>query len=124
MAKFSVSAVERLDYSFIGFPRDDGNGYCTGKGTIPEPSQAQLDEYFEALGEIGGEDSLESLANADARESREQLEKLLDIVATLCSGTPSQEELSQLPPRIKIAFIRWIGQEFSNPEVSSAAIRR
>lgn len=117
MATFSIKTVETLDYDFRGIPKDGGKGYCSGKGIVPEPSTADLEEYQAAMQELQGERTLEELANAKTKEQAEQLHKTLEATAAFCKGTPSVEELEELPPRLKIAFIRWLGGEISNPEV-------
>lgn len=115
--KFSVDAVEALDYDFTGYPRDDGKGMCTGKGRIPEPSQKDLQTYYEDLQELTSGQSLQDLAERGSEGTAEHMDKLLGIVAKLCKNQPSQAELKELPPRILMLFIKWLGKEFNNPEV-------
>lgn len=118
MATFSIKTVETLDYDFRGIPKDGpAKGYCSGKGTVPEPSTADLEAYQATMKEITVGRSLEDLAQADTKEQQEQLHKTLEATAEFCKGTPSLQELEELPPRMKIAFIRWLGGEISNPEV-------
>lgn len=128
MAKFSLAAVETLDYDFTGFPKEDGKGYCTGKGTIPEPSQKALDQYFKDLSEImgggGAAAHVRDITQIDPEVQKEQLAAVFAAIAKLCSNQPSKEQLMELPPRIKIAFLKWVNQEFQNPEVSSAGTLR
>jgi hypothetical protein len=129
VANFSIAAVETLDYDFTGFLKEDGKGYCTGKGTIPEPSQKALDEYFQSLSEImesvpGQGKAVKRVLDIDPEQQKEQLAEIFAAIAKLCSNQPNQEQLMELPPRIKIAFLKWVNQEFQNPEVSSAGTLR
>lgn len=124
MAKFSASVVERLDYDFTDFEKDGGGGRCSGKGTIPEPSQKDLDEYLATVQALVPNGDVEALAREGDAASTEVMDKLLEAVAGFCKNTPSKEELDELPPRIKMYFVGWISKEFSNPEVSGAATRR
>ena len=102
---FSAASVARLEYDFRNFPRDGVPGEkCTGVGVIPEPSTDALKKFFEdvqgALGEAQTGDS-------DAART------VLEAVAALCSGKPSVEELSQLPPRIGNEFAQYLLGAFS-----------
>lgn len=117
MAKFSIEAVEALDYDFRGIPKDEGKGYCTGHGTVPEPSTADLEVYQAKMQEIAGSDPVKALAaQPDTEESRKQLRHVLELTAALCKNSPSAEELEELPPRYKMHFIKWLAGELSNPE--------
>lgn len=134
MSQFSFDAVEALDYDFTGFPSNSKpKAMCKGKGVIPEPSQPRLEAYSQAMRELykvkDVKDVTEAM-DADERatksreEEKERSDKLLALTAELCQNTPSKAELSDLPPRICRAFMKWIFRELADPEVSSAGIRR
>lgn len=129
MTAFDISAVEALDYDFTGFARNSGRGHCTGKGTIPEPTQPRLEAYAEGLRQLFGldeEDAVEeALETQEAKEeapemrSEERQDRLLELTAALCQGSPSKKELAELPPRIRNAFMKWVYKELADPEVLS-----
>lgn len=129
MGSFSYEAtVGALDYDFTGSPRGDGQpGYCTGKGRVKEPSQETLEFFSEAMAEfrkdIGGKaaDTADPEAQAQATadevaSDRAVYKRLLGIIATLCDGQPTEEELAQLPPRVFGAFANWLQSELFDPK--------
>lgn len=131
MSNFSYGSIEALDYDFTGVPSNSANGCCKGKGAIPEPTQAHLKAYAQALRNLYGlteDDDPSNIAKAIKSEksasAEERAERLLRLTADLCQGSPSAEELLELPPRIRNAFMKWVYQELSDPEVSSAGTRR
>jgi type I site-specific restriction endonuclease len=134
MGSFDVTAVESLDYDFTGFPQDkDNSKNCTGKGTIPEPTQKHLKDYAEAMKNLYAVDTTEELTEKVAAQKAEggedpaaqqkTIEKIAALTSALCQNSPKKAELMQLPPRIRTAFLKWIYQELANPEVSSAGSR-
>lgn len=111
MSGFSAASVDALEYDFTGFRRQDGQGACTGAGTIPEPSEAALDAFLAKWGELRSmsPEELEAKSATLVNELREALSEL-------CSGTPSLEELKQLPPRVLRGFFRYIMVELTDPK--------
>lgn len=110
MSGFSAASVAALSYDFTSFPQDDGEGRCTGKGVIPEPTKAKLRAFYEGFdalmqrdvdAEPPSEDEIKALA-------AEMDEKVYGLLSGVCSGKPSVEELKQLPPRILSGFTRYI----------------
>ncbi|PLS86465.1 MAG: hypothetical protein CYG60_07075 [Actinobacteria bacterium] len=127
MSMFSLSAIEALDYDFTGIPSNSRHGEkCTGKGTIPEPSQERIEAYATAtreLYEVEENDEVEDAIERAAQE-KEKSKTLLKLTAELCQNSPSAEEIEDLPPRYQKGFLTWIFRELANPEVSSAGTRR
>lgn len=129
MSQFSLSALEDLAFDFTGFPRNDGKGNCTGKGVIPEPTQAHLTAYAEGMKKLydAESDPEKIAAQADkdlsprARDAatKKRARQLLALTSALCQGTPTTDELEELPPRVLTAFFKWVRKELSDPEVLS-----
>ena len=129
MATFSNNSVETLDYDFTSFPKNSGRGNCTGKGVIPEPTQAHLQTFSDGMKLLSGSTNAEltkedqsKLIDKIASEGEEAMEdKVLKLIAGLCQNKPSVTELKQLPPRIRTAFVKWIHQQLADPKVTSGA---
>lgn len=129
MAQFQIDSVEPLDYDFTGFPKNDGKGKCTGKGTVPEPTKKLLMAYSASLRKVyglddEGEEDVKEAVEKDKMNSEERQDEMLSLTSALCQNSPTAAELKQLPPRILAAFMKWVYEELSNPEVSSADTRR
>lgn len=126
MAGFNAgSSIEPLHYDFTTVEGGEG------KGTIPEPSQEQIEAFvsnFQALvsdlqsrtnGEASGEDVDEAMSHI-----RELRKHSTQYVSELCSGTPSIEEIESLPPRLQTAFTKWVRQEITDPNVRGGGTGR
>jgi hypothetical protein len=127
MAQFSISAIEPLEYDFTGIRSNSGDGYCKGKGTIPEPTEPLLRAYGEALRTLYGveeAEEVEEAIDAEGPSAEERHRRLLELTAELCQQSPSADELQELPPRACNLFMKWVYKELSDPEVSSAGTRR
>ena len=129
MAKFTAAdAGDPLEYDFR--PHDDATG------TVPEPTDDQVAEFYAALGR-GLEDALgeERVAEVDltspygvasllgsltADEHRAMYDYLLTTHADVCSGSPSREQIAALPFRLRRAFYGAV-QEWLRPESSRTA---
>lgn len=141
MSGFKASeAVERLDYDFTDLQVSDPAQQeilAGAKGTIPEPSQQQLDGYFEAmrtlLSDLGVDladaGSPQQLMAAFAKLPEGALERMnegmVQAVADLCGGQPSRDQIAALPPRVRQAFVGWLSGQFANPttlDMSSSAV--
>jgi hypothetical protein len=102
------SAAETLDFDFTK--------YLPGvKGTIPEPSQAQIDAFAKANNAASGVDP------EDDDAVKESNEKLLDALVKFCSGAPTKAQLKKLPKRVQTAFFGWLFGMFlkANPTKTS-----
>lgn len=122
-------AVEALDYDF----RPEVDSY----GTIPEPTQSDLESLFSDLREIGAKGSMDALASvqpgvdnpgAVLAELPEDLlgnltGALVAAVAKICKGTPSEDEINALPVRYRQAFLDWLLGETTNPTKRTPASR-
>lgn len=125
MAGFvATEAVEALDYDFTG--------YGGTKGTIPEPTTAHLDRFFEAVQGlstrvgVGPDASAEEVAQAVAkiskRDAAEFTNQIKAAIVGLCGGSPSQEDVDVLPYRVLMAFLGWL-MEALRPEARTPGTR-
>jgi hypothetical protein len=121
------TVVEPLDWDFTAFK--------AGKGTVPEPSDERLGKF---LRDVMAAQSSESASLAPLTEAGDDTEKLLAAIAALpedalpgatkamikpyadlCDGSPTEDQLTKLPPRVRVAFFSWLAGEL-RPEASSA----
>ena len=122
MAKFDAgAAVERLDYDFTA--------YGGPTGTVPEPSEGQIDALLDrlrsAMPDLPADATQAQVAEA-TRDMKlaEQSELMLDALGELCQGSPSREQLAELPFRVRTVFQNWLLDELMNPTNGTAATRR
>jgi hypothetical protein len=133
----AANAVTPLDYDLSAYKGEDGKPLS--KGTIPEPSRAKLDAFWEGrrqvladagidLAELEGFDPLDPDSRAELTkkfasipdEKRKAMAPAqLKHVAAVCSNTPSEQEIKALPGRVQDAFIGWLMGLLSNPTPSS-----
>jgi|SRR5215472_11983435 len=133
MAGFNASsAVEPLDYDF--------NPFVDSKGTVPEPSAEQINDYRRAIMSIfqemvpegmdaeptdnGTRSTTEMVRRVTeflGTDRTEMQEKILHTLADVCSNTPSFDELSALPYRHQQAFAGWISGVFLLPSLPTPA---
>lgn len=124
--------VAPLDWDFTAF---EG-----GKGVIPEPTDKQIDTFFQDLikmsktlmekagienaGEVSPEELL--LTMADMPEGTPgvgvmaMLDEMAKIFAKLCQNKPSATQIKKLPMRIRMRFFVWLATEL-RPEDFGAA---
>jgi len=127
MPGFDAGAVvEPLDWDFTAFK--------AGKGTVPEPSDAQLGKFIR---DVMAAQQTESASLAPLTEAGDDPEAMLAAIAALpedvlpgatkamikpyaelCAGHPSEEQLGKLPPRVRVAFFAWLAGEL-RPEASA-----
>jgi hypothetical protein len=121
----ALKVVEPLQFSF--------EPYLDLKGTIPEPSEAQLTAFFEAMVNVQKQapKALKGIDGGDPEKMMTALGKLPEgslggmlarlnkPYSDLCSGFPSEEQIGKLPPRVRLAFFAWLSGEL-NPEASGA----
>ena len=135
MPKFDAGAVvEPLDFDFTtvkGYP------HRRAKGDIPEPSDKQIATFLgkirdimkQAKGLAEGSDIdpadpmgfLNQLDSYDPDKFLEVFQTMSDAYSELCSGTPSAEEISALPMRVRALFFAWIQGEVVSPEAGPGA---
>lgn len=114
-----VDQVENLDYNFT--PYGDS-------GTIPEPSGEQINSFrkgvaavmAEALGEDekieeGSQEWARRVVDVLGKDTAEIQEKMLHVIAEVCSDKPSFDDLKKLPYRAQQAFSGWVMGMFLLP---------
>jgi hypothetical protein len=104
-----------------------------GSGVIPEPSSVQIASFKRAIGAMIEEavpdekdeapkekgitpHAVKRLAEMLSRDSSEQEQKLLHVLAEMCSDSPSFDTLDALPYRAQQSFFGWISGTFLFPE--------
>lgn len=126
MAGFdATTAVEALDFNF--------RPHVDVSGTIPEPSDAQINRFFkdlqalvkQATGSAGAitptpDQTIAWLSALSADQMQESSRATAAAVDRLCSGTPSAEQILALPFRLQQAFIGWL-MGMMRPEAGNAA---
>ena len=119
MPTFSVSNVDAMSYDFEGF------GQPGVKGIIPEPSSEQIETFLEVLRQVmpvtadaDGTAKLDVAKVAEFFEGREdEAEDLInEAIATVCSDTPTSEQIAALPYRAKQAFYGFVVGSLLAPE--------
>lgn len=129
MAGFVLrDSVEELTYDFTPH---------SGSGVIPEPSSMQIMAFQHGLAELFGElmpPTTDQDANATAlakavaeylgRDTTEIQDKLLHVVAAVCSDHPSFDDLNVLPFRAQQAFVGWVVGTFLLPSISMPGMTR
>jgi hypothetical protein len=124
----ALAVVEPLKFDF--------NPYYDLEGTIPEPTEEQLGQFFTDIMAVQ-QASAKSMKGIDPAASPEKmmaalaklpdgslaamLKRMNKPYAALCSGFPSEEDIGKLPPRVRLAFFTWLGGEL-NPEHSGAGL--
>ena len=115
---FRAQAVEALHYDFRPLVPD-------AVGTIPEPSFDARDKFLVRLDEATeGEGGIESkLANLQVEDLRRLESEYREAIAELGQGSPTKEQVEQLPPRHLLSFLGWLVGQLSDPTSSQAATR-
>jgi hypothetical protein len=137
MAGFTAAGiVEPLEYDFTAIP-----GFAELRGTIKEPSQAQVSTYLKAAREevkrltesvnsagggdaFGGTGVAAVLADMSFRAESlgpEALKRQAQFISALCSGSPSAAQLQKIPHRFMVAFVQWLSKEVLDPEAAAGA---
>src|SRR5512138_245128 len=134
----AASAVESLDWDFTAFN--------AGKGTSPEPSTREIEQFFkkshslaEAIirsGKNRTEDDSEfpedltfeqawdliaKRLDAPRGEDAESLaRKMSELVAETTHNCPSADQLMKLPHRVRSSFFGWFTGQMLDPESAAA----
>lgn len=152
MAGFDAgNVVEPMDWDFTKFGG--------GKGTIPEPSDVEMERFLRKYRTLMGAVRDEALASVEQAEqeakaeaegarrgvtleearqlmaeidltdegsefARRVSEQMLDIVVGITKGSPSREQISALPNRIRGAFFGWLVGQLTDPDFVQAADTR
>jgi hypothetical protein len=128
MAKFEASkVVDPLEY--------DLRPHYDKFGTIKEPNDRQIADYMSGTKEIVKElqgklpkeiqnpdaDLSEMLSAVDDLDPEVVMtfhQKMAGVVAQLCSGDPSKDDILAIPIRIRVIFYGWLQQEVMSPEAA------
>lgn len=101
MAFDGASAIEPLSYTGL-------TAFGIPDGTIPEPTNEALVAFMGAV---------QALAEQPEGTTPEALlGQAHEAAASLCSGTPSADQLAGLPPRLFREFVKWLAGEFTDPK--------
>lgn len=118
---FDAGGIKPLDYNL--------RPYVEASGTVPEPTrkrQADFTRRMTKLANVQGMPEIEGLSPEDQqkaiRENPALIDTMLDrgdeaedeirsAVADLCAGSPTKEQIDELPPRVFLAFSQWIQGE-------------
>jgi hypothetical protein len=132
MAGFNAAdAVDPFEYNFAP--------YADAKGTIPEPSDGQVNAFYAGLGaalkEGLGEDRVRdvdltdraALAKLQAELTVDDMNKVsdayLNLYAAVCSNEPSRDDLEALPYRLRAVFYGsiqgWLSPEALRPATNA-----
>jgi hypothetical protein len=118
--------VEALDWDF--------KPYVKASGTIPEPTDKQIAAFLTGLKTVFKEAEkdlpkdldledpgvlLGAIDNLDPEVQITAMGKIAAVYAALCSDTPTEEQISQLPMRVRTIFFNWLQQEVMAPEAAT-----
>lgn len=126
---------DTFDAGEYGTLRYDFKKFGGIQGIIPDPSDQQLEDFMRGMRDAAKEYSSDD--DIDPEEmSAEELQELMDddssmrikeaqdqiagLVSELCSGSPTKEELLNLPFRVRQGFLRWLQGKLINPESEAA----
>jgi hypothetical protein len=130
MAGFDAgSAVEPMDYDFTTTPGGKG------KGVVPEPSTTEMKNFQTSFARIMrdagalemSDEEAAKLSEGEFDALQEQVGEIGDrldaAIAKLCKDTPSVDEVSTLPFRVKTAFSKWLMEQFA-PEGGTSGTKK
>ncbi len=118
--------VEALDWDF--------RPYVNAHGTIPEPTDKQIAAFLsgmkavfkEAKADLPQDIDLEdpgmllgAIDSLDPEVQIRAMSKVAVVYAALCSDTPTEQEISKLPMRVRTIFFNWLQQEVMAPEAAT-----
>lgn len=92
-------------------------------GSIPEPSQQQVNAWKVGLSKLAAEygysgdpndteELAEFMANLETEDLDAQEERTAELYAELCSDVPDTEELMRIKPRYRQAFYGYVAAKF------------
>jgi hypothetical protein len=123
----AATAVEPMNYDFTA--------YGGGKGVVPEPSTAEMQSFQREFAKVMRKGQKLEVSDEDAMKMSEKDfdklqkdaaaigEELDDLIAGLCKGEPSKEDVAKLPFRVKTAFSKWLMEQFA-PEGGTSGTKR
>ena len=114
--------------------------YVKGFGwtAVDEPSDKQIGKFLKGLKEVMSDaqkamgtsegidpsdvdQTLKALDSLEPEKFVEFAERMADLHADLCSGTPSKTQLLAVPLRRRMLLFNWLQGEVLNPEAASGA---
>lgn len=128
MAGFdAATAVEPMEWDF--------SHYGGGKGVVPEPSTREMQDFQRDFAKVMRKGQKLEVSDEDAMKMSEKEfdklqkdaqaigEELDELIARLCKGTPSREDVATLPFRVKTAFSKWLMEQFA-PEGGTSGTKQ
>lgn len=127
MPKFDASSIGgELEYDF--------SKWGGSRGTIPEPPRFAVSKMLKSVEKLfvdlglrdkdddgvkSPDDIIDTMEKVDQEEIFEKMQLgLVEILADVCGGSPSREELEKLPYRPFQGFFGYLMGELTNPEAS------
>ncbi len=112
-SKFTVAqALEPLDWDFTAC-QPATPAEVPWRGTVPEPSQAAIRAFQEALRAVSP--TADPSRVGELAEGDSALDTLKDAIVTLAGGSPSKAILDAVPFRGFMAFAGWLTERLLNP---------
>lgn len=117
--------VPKLDWNFAP--------YLNASGVVPEPTDDEINDMNAALRKVTsgllGEDfdptDQKSMARLAAKVTDDQLTEMktaqIDALTIVTKNSPSKADLASIPPRVRMAFVKWLLGELNDPEGGKAA---
>jgi hypothetical protein len=122
----AASVVDALDFTFEPF--------VSVHGTIKEPNDDQINKFlndYKALTkevrdqipqDIDASDPaaiMDAMGELDVEVMVSMNQKMAEVMADLCSGFPSREQILALPPRHRNIFYVWLQEQVMSPEAAT-----
>ncbi len=134
MPKFDAGAlVEALDWDFT-------KAGVKAKGVTPEPSDQLIGDFLDGIKKLyaearhliaadlpdnaTAEQMLDAMSDVSGADFVDMMARTAGLFADLCSGSPSQENLLDLPLRVRVGFYSYMQSEVVNPEARTGAGNR
>lgn len=127
MAGFKAEGVvDALEYDF--------RPYVNAHGITPEPTDRQISQFLKDIQEIvksarkdvpqdiPGDDPvavLKALDDMDPDAVVAVMGTMCEAYSALCTGTPSGQEIADLPLRVRQIFFNWLQSEVLFPEAGT-----
>lgn len=108
----AATAVSALDY--------DLSPYVKTKGTVPEPSQADIKKFQKAVRAISPDGTPTKLSQLTDDEAEAANDGMVAALAEFCHGKPNEAQIAALPHRVLLAFCGWLFGSFTNPTKQTA----
>lgn len=129
MAGFiAEGVVEALAYDF--------KPYVKTEGTVPEPTDRQIADFLGEMKALFEEvktdlpadvdladpgSVMSAMSDMDTEVTIKMTTKMCGIYSRLCSNTPTEKQIHDLPPRIRQVFFTWLQGEVMSPEAATGA---